>query len=355
MMDKNSKVRLLENSGQGIAKSPAPTSELDRSRVNWDYLRVFMTVAEARSLRSAAAMLALDPTTVSRRIKTLEESLGAPLLLKSPDGVHLTDLGARIYQQARDLANVVADIERQRQVAGSEMSGRVRLSVTEGLGVFWVLPRLIEVQRANPLITFDVKCTMQLANTLGAETDIAVQFERPRESDLVTFRLGALHATPFVSKGYAERFGVPTTLSELSKHKFISQSAEQGTSEDGLLRALNVRYPEGVISFRSGSSVAQYELVKHGGGIGFLATYAACFDRSLVPIEIETAHATLGIWLVYHPQAKNIPRVAATIELLKQMFDRRRFPWFRDEYIPPSQLASLPNDDWSAHIVDDGT
>jgi hypothetical protein len=41
----------------------------------------------------------------------------------------------------------------------------------------------------------------------------------------------------------------------------------------------------------------------------------------------------------YHPDAKRIARVKRTIDWIVQSFDPQRFPWFRDEFIHPNDLA----------------
>lgn len=198
---------------------------MDRSKVNWDDLRIFAQVVQARSLRGASLRLGIQTSTVSRRIKALEDSLGAVLLHRSPDGIHLTELGSTIFERARDLASAVANIERDACSIGLEMSGRVRLSITEGLGIFWLIPRLVEFQRAYPLLVIDAKCSMEVANTLSVETDLSIQFTRPKGVDLKATRLGTLHVLPFVSKSYQERFGTPRSVAEFSQHKVISQAA----------------------------------------------------------------------------------------------------------------------------------
>ena len=44
------------------------------------------------------------------------------------------------------------------------------------------------------------------------------------------------------------------------------------------------------------------------------------------------------IWLTYHPKARNIRRVRAAIDWLREAFDPVRYPWFREEFVPPDKL-----------------
>ena len=122
---------------------------------------------------------------------------------------------------------------------------------------------------------------------LSAETDIAIQYMRPRNNDVVAVRLGTLHALFFASKGYVEKFGMPRTVQDLSKHKIISQHTPQATDEDKLLGKIGITSPEGAISFRVDSSIATAMLVQNGAGIGWIAIYAACVDSTVIPVELD--------------------------------------------------------------------
>src|SRR5690606_5988698 len=64
-------------------------------------LKVFLAVAEARSLSRGAARCYLSPSSVSLRIKGLEEAIGAPLLRRRAHGVELTHAGAVMVEHVR--------------------------------------------------------------------------------------------------------------------------------------------------------------------------------------------------------------------------------------------------------------
>ena len=53
---------------------------------HWDDLKIFLAVARTDSLSGAGRHLKIDPATVGRRIARLEEALGSPLFVKSPQG-----------------------------------------------------------------------------------------------------------------------------------------------------------------------------------------------------------------------------------------------------------------------------
>ena len=60
---------------------------------DWEDWRVFLTVAETRSMSRAAAALRVGQPTISRRLQFLEGELGYPLFRRSVSGVSLTAAG----------------------------------------------------------------------------------------------------------------------------------------------------------------------------------------------------------------------------------------------------------------------
>ena len=54
--------------------------------MNWDDMRIFLSVSREESLTGAAKALRLDPATVGRRIARLEQDMNAVLFAKSPQG-----------------------------------------------------------------------------------------------------------------------------------------------------------------------------------------------------------------------------------------------------------------------------
>lgn len=64
-------------------------------------LRVFLAVAEEGNLTRGAARVHLAPSSVSQRIKALEETIGAPLLKRESRGVGITPAGQVLLEHCR--------------------------------------------------------------------------------------------------------------------------------------------------------------------------------------------------------------------------------------------------------------
>src|SRR4051794_10082733 len=85
-------------------------------------LRSLLAVAEERHLHRAAERLSLSQPALSRQMQTLEARVGAPLLVRQPRGVELTEAGRVLVADARRLV-VESDraLDRTRRAARGEL------------------------------------------------------------------------------------------------------------------------------------------------------------------------------------------------------------------------------------------
>jgi DNA-binding transcriptional LysR family regulator len=209
------------------------------------------------------------------------------------------------------------------------------------MGTFWILPQLVEFQRANPKLVVNVKSGQKAADLLRLEADLAVQLHRPTEPNLKVMKLGRLHFMLFAARSYLDIHGRPTSSAELKNHRFTIQSDEGGQWEEAYRRFFGGTSPDGLVCVRNNSSTGHFWSVVKGAGIGALPTYAQGIGANLVPLEIGVDVGAADIWLAYHPDAKRVSRIQRTIEWLVQCYDPRRYPWFRDEFIHPDRFPEM--------------
>ena len=307
---------------------------------DWQAARIFLEVARCGSFRAAAQKLGQSVNALRRKIGQFEKEMDVPLLSRHVNGVQLTDEGSKIYAAVQQMEGASFNLLQARSLSEGQVEGEVRLSITEGMGTAWLLPHLVEFQRANPQLAINLQCGPRPADLLRLEADIAVQLQRPKEPDLKMVKLGRLHLMLFGARSYFEKFGYPATIADLTKHRWVVQSYDSGDWETHWRRYFGELSPDGLVVLRNNVASTHFLSVAEGAGIGALASYVQTMDADLVAldIDIDTKH---DIWLTYRPEAKRIARIRKTIEWLIQIYDPRRFPWFRDEFVHPKQFAEL--------------
>src|SRR6266566_3374245 len=311
---------------------------------NWDLVRIFLEVARIGSFRAAAERLNMSANFLSKRISALESDYQTTLMTRHVDGIRLTPEGMQVLEAAKRMEEASFGLDLALNQATPALSGEVRLAVTEGLGTFWLAPRLVEFQRAYPGLLVDLKCEMRSADVLRLEADVAVQLQEPGNPDLKRIKIGRLHVMPFVSPSYVDVYGMPMDLDDLRQnHRIVIQDAEQTKGKEIYDKYSAGRGQLGFVAMRNNVSTAHLWSIAKGAGIGWLPTYVPALGDPLIPLDLGVKFE-LDIWLAYHPDAKKIPRVRHLIEWIIQSFDGRKYPWFGDEFVHPNDLRKSYKD-----------
>lgn len=307
---------------------------------DWEAAHIFLEVARCGSFRAAAQKLRQSVNALRRKVDAVEQDLGVPLLVRHVNGVRLTDEGSRIYNAALRMESASFELLQARDLSEKQAEGEVNLSVTEGLGAYWLIPQLVEFQRYNPRLTLNLRCTQNPPDLLRLEADVSVQLVRPKEPDLKVVKLGHLHMMFFASRSYLDAHGSPKTVADLENHRLVILTDDQGKWENAYQKALGGISPSGLVALRNNVSSAHFWSVVKGCGIGILPTYVQALGSALVPLDIGVIHKH-EIWLTYRSDAKRIARIRKTIDWTAQSFDPHQYPWFRDELIHPSRFPEI--------------
>lgn len=307
---------------------------------DWESARLFLEVARHGSFRAAANALNVSVNRLRAGVSELEQHLGVKLLTRHVDGVRTTEEGYRVATLAQQMEHASFELMQSCRPSDTTLTGEVRLAVTEGLGGLWVSSKIAYFQREHPRLMLDFQCAMDSADVLRLEADISVQLTRPTAQDVKITKLGRLHLVFFAARSYLDTYGEPHSMADLAKHRIIVQADK----DPGWRRVYDKLFPgippEELIALRSNISSVSYWSIASGVGVGMLPTYVYALGAPLVPVDLPVHHE-LDIWMACHPDAARIPRVRQLMDWLVDAFSPKRYPWFRDEFIPPARLRGL--------------
>lgn len=326
------------SSAKGVQQSERAVLSARRSLPDWDAARIFLEVVRRGSFRAAAKELGWSINSLRTRIQELEHALQTPLLIRHNSGVHMTPEGEIVFAAAKRMEDDSFGLLRARENAELGLSGEVRIATTEGLGAFWIAPRLVEFQRANPKLLVHLDCAMQSADLHRLEADVSVQLNRPTAPGLIAAKIGRLHLIPFAAESYLQTFGRPRSKEDLVNHKILIQADNVTQLKIVYDSVFPGRDPIGLVALRTNVSSAYYWMLAKGGGIGVLPTYAQAIGADVVPVDDLGIYSSVDIWLSYHPDMKRVPRVARMIEWIIDAFSPKKYPWFRDEFVHPNDF-----------------
>jgi len=232
------------------------------------------------------------------------------------------------------------DLLRAGESVANTLAGEVRVAVTEGLGTFWLAPRLVEFQQSFPNILVDLHCAMRSADVSRHEADVAIHLSKPAVPDVKVVRLGRIHLMFFASQKYIETYGAPRTADELVKHPLVMQVADQTAAKEAFEDWFPGYSQKELLVMKTNVSSANYWAVANGAGIGVFPTYACALGGKIIPLEVELRRP-FDIWLSFHATSGRIPRVRHMIDWLVEAFNPKRFPWFKDEFVHPSEFKAV--------------
>ncbi len=292
---------------------------------NWNDIRLFLAVARAGSMVGAARLARTDQSTISRRINALQEKLGAKLFKRYSKGMRLTETDKLVFSFAETMEESAIDIERSSASVDGEMRGIVTISTTEGLGAYWLAPKLISVQRQYPGLIINLDTTKIARDLSRHEADIAIRFNDPGAETNVARHVGRLQMRPFATQGYLRETDRPESKTELRHHVFCHFDEPPVGPLWSEWNAI-LENSRGVV-YRSGSSNAVRLAVSEGFGIGLLPIYVADMDSRLVELPIDVGEP-LDIYVVTHADRRASRRVRITLNHIYRMFDLDRHKYF---------------------------
>ena len=297
--------------------------------MNWDDIKIFLEVARAERLSTAAKRLTMDASTVSRRLHKLEESIGTKLFDRTQEGHVLTADGEILLSSAckmeQDAQHALSNIHNNNE----ENCGLVRIGVTEALGNFFVSPNLLSLQQQHPNIDVHLLLFSRYVKISRNEADIAIAVERPKSTSMIVSKLCDYKLQLYVHQDYLdsnldkslELHPSGINLDNLAEQKWVTYVDNLlFTDQLSYTKELN-RYLDGELkaNFSSTSIISQYFAIKSGLGIGILPCFLADQDKSLIKLHSEEISISRSFWLVTHPESKRLSHVNTVWQYLKQL------------------------------------
>lgn len=309
-------------------------------RFNWDRLRVFRLVSEARSMTAAARTLGESTPTVSRRINDLERELGTKLFQRSKRGVELTAAGKRLMDLVEKMQGLVETVGEQVAEPDSTVSGAIKIKASDGLGPYWIARHLPKFHQQLPNVQIDLEIGLtEQDEVVDRQADLALIFEKPTHPEIIAQPIGTLHYLCFASQAYLDRCGEPRSIFEFQGHKLLMHTDYVHQVEHW---SRNIRELKDFIDYSAitNSSTALITLCEHGGGIAVLPSYVAVLDRKLVPLSLPSL-APIQFWIAYTERVRRNPAGIAALEWLMSIFNTTEHPWFARDCKHPTKTTRL--------------
>lgn len=186
-----------------------------------DDIAVFVAVVQQGSFSGASRRLRLPPTTVSRRVRALEDRLGSRLLNRTTRSLSLTDAGQHYFEACRTGLGLIEDADRAAQGLQAEPAGTIRISAPVNLAASLFGEVIASFLERAPKVKVELLLTDERVDLLRARIDIAVRIGELPDSSLIARKLGVARRIYCASPAYLAARGTPTRPKDLETHDCI--------------------------------------------------------------------------------------------------------------------------------------
>ena len=290
--------------------------------MDWDNLRYFLELARSGTLVSAARRLAVDHTTVARRIQALEKEVGTALFSREAGGHRLTEAGRRLQPQVEAMESAFLAVESAAPPSHAGLSGLVRIGATEGFGTVVLAPRLAQFAKTHPKLVIDLLAMPRLVHLSRREADIVISLERPARGPVVVTKLCDYSLHLYASRDYLQTHAPIAAREDLRGHTFISYVDDLLFSKE--LQYLDELYRPDSFALRSTSILAQHRAVAGGAGIAVLPAFLAESDAQLARVLPGQANFTRSFWMSIPAEIKHLARMQAVWSFLRETVEGQR-------------------------------
>ncbi|QIH08734.1 MULTISPECIES: LysR family transcriptional regulator [unclassified Pseudomonas] len=260
---------------------------------DWNDLRFFLELQRSGRLLTAARRLNTTHATVARHIEAVEKALGTALFVQHAQGYELTPAGEALLKHAEAMENV-ALLAQEEITQSSALLGKIRVGVTEGLGVKFLASRMGGLFERYPGLEVELVAVPRFVSILNREAEISIHLERPSADMLVTRKLTDYRLALYASQAYLDRAPPLRNREDLGRHAWIGYVNDLLFSQELMFLNSFCRNPQ--VLFHSTSVIAQQEAARSGLGIAVLPCYMAAEDRQLVPL-LPTESIQRAYWI----------------------------------------------------------
>lgn len=266
-------------------------------------LELFLTTVETNSFVATAKQHATDPSTVSKAIKRLEETLGIQLFQRSTRRLQLTSTGTHYANTARNLLRELALCEDTLKNENDTPQGLLRINLPVTYGRVYMQPILIAFAKKYPQIQLDISFDDAYVDIIGKGIDVSIRSGTLTDNRLIAQKLSPIDFITCASPEYLRKNSLSFDEEFLHLHPWIRFRFKQTGKLMNFVNTTKIIEPSHQIIVDDGEAMA--ELCAAGLGLMQVPHFLVkpwIIDGSIVSLKGEEKFNLGGVYLVYSKQ-----------------------------------------------------
>jgi DNA-binding transcriptional LysR family regulator len=289
-------------------------------------VEAFLSTAQHRSFRRAAAELGVTPSAISQTIRALEARIGAVLLIRTTRSVGLTEAGQQFLSRAKPAFEELVAASGVARELGQRPAGLLRLAVPRAVVPILLEPLIASFCQAYPEVEVEIAASETLVDLAAEGFDAGIRLGQFIAADMVVVRL--TRPFPFVvisSPEYLHRCKRPERIDDLRQHACLRIRRANGSIAPWSFVDGN-KTVEAIVS---GPLIANDYPTMLGAaieGMGLAQVpepIAAAAVREGKLVQVLKPHAPMlpGVFLYYPDRRQVMPKLRAFIDHVKRRSD----------------------------------
>ena len=287
-------------------------------------IRIFTKVVEEKSFTSAAKVLGLPKSHVSRKISQLESRLGILLLQRTTRNLTLTESGVSYYESCAKAIHEVEIAENTINRMQATPRGLLRITTPPDLGSSFLGAFAAEFLQKHQDVQIEIYSTNRTVNLIEEGFDIAFRAGKLQDSSLIARKLGSTKFVTCATPQYLKNRGTPKKPGDLKNHDCMLLKTDQGVRSwpmKGLKGKLNGR-------LYSSSFVVLKEAVLADLGLGFFPSNYVCEEirKGELAVLLEKFNTLESTLSAVYPASRHLtPKVRLFLDFIYERLTP--FPW----------------------------
>ncbi len=288
--------------------------------MDWNKTKLFYHVVKSGSITEAARKINVSQPALSRSMLNLEKELGYKLLIREKRGILPTSEGEQLYEHAKKMADSMKIAIHELIGDATKIRGPLKVVTSSLLASKWVMHYLQNFQSSNPYVR--VQLHSDEDNYLCDNADIHISVFQHKAKDHCQHYLATLRSGLYSSKSYLDKYGMPSSVTDLDTHKIIAMASigdYAGTNYNWSLKVGKEKgcYRKPYIEFNLLPCLLK--AATEGMGIVELPIgYPAAEGIDLVEVLPMLEGPSTDIYFIVHKDKENIPRIKALLDSIKK-------------------------------------
>ena len=288
-------------------------------------LRYFSKLAQTLSFSETADYFRVPSSSVSRRIKDLEENLGIELFLRTTRSVSLTDLGVLYLAEIKTALQTIEIADEMCKAQSISPSGTVRITAMPAYAELYVLPAINKMRKLYPDLEFDLNITDQTLSLSSNDADIAIRATSDLPEQVVARRLSKHNFILVASPDFLNQNGKPQTSDDLIRFPVFMYRTPPGVLNWQAQKNQTWKDVELTPKYVSNHGQSLLDSVVGGQGIALLPSWGVANEIStgqLQEIELKdgmlstSGDLEMNMYLLYHPPKFQLKKIKLTVDFL---------------------------------------